>query len=63
VAASHSTFAQGGPQLGELQAGTLASFLGAPTAVAIGGMMTIISCLIAIKKVPSLFAYRSDDDE
>jgi MFS family permease len=63
VAASHSTFAQGGPQLGELQAGTLASFLGAPTAVAIGGTMTIISCLIAIKKVPSLFAYRSDDEE
>jgi MFS family permease len=63
VAASHSTSAQGGPQLGELQAGTLASFFGAPAAVAFGGIMTMVTCVIASRKVPSLFAYRSDDEE
>lgn len=63
VAASHTTFAQGGPQLGELQAGALASFIGAPAAVAIGGTLTMLSCAIAVRKVPSLLAYRTEHDE
>jgi MFS family permease len=60
VAATHSTFAQGGPQLGELNAGALASLIGAPSAVAIGGTLTVLSCLVAVRKVPALIAYRSD---
>jgi MFS family permease len=61
VAATHSTFAQGGPQLGELNAGALASLIGAPSAVAIGGTLTVLSCLVAVRKVPALVAYRSDE--
>jgi MFS family permease len=60
VAATHSTFAQGGPQLGELNAGAWASFVGAPAAVALGGTLTVVSCLIAAKKVPALVRYRAD---
>jgi MFS family permease len=60
VAATHSTFAQGGPQLGELNAGALASLIGAPSAVAIGGTLTVLSCLVAVRKVPALVAYRGD---
>jgi hypothetical protein len=63
IAATHSTFAQGGPQLGELNAGALASFVGAPSAVVIGGTLTMLTCLVAIRKVPALLAYRSDDHE
>lgn len=60
VAATHSTFAQGGPQLGELNAGAWASFIGAPAAVALGGTLTVVSCLIAARKVPALVRYRAD---
>ncbi len=38
VAAAHSTFAAGGPQLGDVRAGIVASWTGAPVAVAIGGV-------------------------
>lgn len=63
VAASHSTFAQGGPQLGELNAGALASLIGAPAAVAIGGTLTMLSCLVAVSKVPSLMAFHTEKHE
>ena len=39
VAAAHSTFAAGGPQLGDVKAGIVASWIGAPLAVAIGGWL------------------------
>ena len=57
IAAAHSTFAMGGPQLGEFRAGAVAALIGTPGSVAIGGMMTIASCLIAMRMVPTLTRY------
>jgi hypothetical protein len=54
-------FFMGGPQLGELEAGLVASAFGAPFSVISGG----IGCLIATgwiaKKTPALRRYRRDD--
>lgn len=57
IAAAHSTFAMGGPQLGEFRAGAVASLVGTPASVALGGMMTIASCLVAMRLVPTLTRY------
>src|SRR5665811_2538745 len=48
IAAAHSTFAMGGPQLGEVRAGAIAALIGAPGSVALGGIATIIACIVAI---------------
>lgn len=61
IAAAHSAFAMGGPQLGEFRAGAMASAVGAPAAVAIGGVATILSAVAAVRVVPTLMSYRSDD--
>jgi hypothetical protein len=58
VAAAHSTFAGGGPQLGELEAGIVASWTSAPVAVAIGGMCTVLAALVAARRVPALARFR-----
>ena len=54
-------FFMGGPQLGELEAGAVANWLGAPFSVISGG----IGCLIAARwiaaKTPALRRYRRDD--
>lgn len=57
IAAAHSTFAMGGPQLGEFRAGAVASLIGTPGSVALGGLLTIASCLIAMRMVPTLTRY------
>jgi len=61
IAAAHSAFAMGGPQLGEFRAGAMASAMGAPAAVAIGGVATILSAVAMVRLVPTLISYRSDD--
>lgn len=61
VAAAHATFAGGGPQLGELQAGILASRLGAPAAVVIGGVCTLVAALAVARIVPGIRNLRWDD--
>jgi hypothetical protein len=58
VTAAHTTFAAGGPQLGELEAGVVASWAGAPTAVVIGGVGTVVSALIVARRVPQILAFR-----
>jgi len=63
IAAAHSAFAMGGPQIGEFRAGAMASTLGAPAAVAIGGFGTILSAIAMVRLVPALARYRSDEDE
>ena len=60
IAAAHSTFAKGGPQLGEVEAGLTAKWFGAPATVAIGGVATVVGCLIMVWLVPSLLRYRTD---
>lgn len=60
VSAAHSTFASGGPQLGELEAGIVATWAGAPAAVAIGGVGTVLAALIVTRRVPQILAFRWD---
>lgn len=63
IAAAHSAFAMGGPQLGEFRAGAMASAIGAPASVAIGGIGTILGCIAMIRLVPTLTTYQSDAAE
>jgi MFS family permease len=61
IAAAHSTFAMGGPQLGEFRAGAMAAAFGTPASVALGGLLTVLSCLVAVRMVPTLTRYDSSD--
>ena len=54
IASAHSMFAMGGPQLGEFRAGAMASGMGAPLAVVIGGVGTIMAAVGAARMVPQL---------
>jgi MFS family permease len=50
-------FFMGGPQLGELEAGVLAGFIGAPLSVVTGGAGSLISAAIAAVKSRSLMEF------
>jgi len=50
-------FFMGGPQLGELEAGVLAGFIGAPLSVVIGGIGSLITAAIAAVKSKSLMKF------
>jgi MFS family permease len=63
IAAAHSTFAKGGPQLGELRSGVMASAFGPQFAVAFGGLATVIGCLVMAKLVPGLLRYRTSPED
>ena len=52
-------FFMGGPQLGEFQSGIMAAFIGAPFAVAIGGVGTIIVVGIMALTIPILRRYNN----
>ena len=54
-------FYNGGPQLGEIEAGFTAYFLGTPTSVALGGLATIAITLLVAKKNPKLLNYKNID--
>ena len=54
-------FFQGGPQLGEMEAGTVAQFFGAPFAVISGGIGCIIGTFLIIRKWPQLTKYNGDE--
>ncbi len=51
-------FIQGGPQLGELEAGIVAALIGAPLSVVTGGAATVILVAVTVWLVPQLRAYR-----
>jgi MFS family permease len=51
-------FVMGGPQLGELEAGLVASWKGAPFAVITGGLGTVIASVVVAAAVPALRGYR-----
>ncbi len=59
IAAAHSTFAAGGPQLGEFEAGVVAALAGAPAAVALGGAGTVLAAAAVAARVPAIAAYRA----
>jgi MFS family permease len=50
-------FFMGGPQLGELEAGSLAALIGAPLSVVVGGMGALICAAIAAVKSKSLMEF------
>lgn len=54
-------FFQGGPQLGEIEAGLVAQFFGAPFAIVTGGIGCILGALWISRKWPQLAAYNGDE--
>ncbi|HYX28061.1 MAG TPA: MFS transporter [Pyrinomonadaceae bacterium] len=50
-------FFMGGPQLGEVEAGTVAALVGAPLSVVIGGVGCVIAAIFALAKAKSLREY------
>src|SRR5215217_1361166 len=62
VAAAHSTFAAGGPQLGDVRSGIIASWTGAPVAVAVGGLAAALTALIVARQVPGIAGFRWETD-
>lgn len=50
-------FFQGGPNLGEVEAGAVATALGVPFAIISGGIGTIIAALLIMQKWPELRSY------
>ncbi len=60
IAALHSTFAMGGPQLGEFEAGAVAAVAGAGASVVIGGIGTILAAGATALWVPAIARFRTD---
>ncbi len=52
-------FYLGGPQLGEVESGVLASLIGTPYTVVIGGIATIIATVFFTLRIPELLEYES----
>lgn len=51
-------FFQGGPQLGELEAGLVANWMGAPFSVVSGGLGCLVATVIVVTTTPALWRYR-----
>ncbi|HEY3310793.1 MAG TPA: MFS transporter [Anaerolineales bacterium] len=56
-------FFQGGPQLGEVEAGLVAAALGVPFAIISGGIGTIIAALLVMLKWPQLRSYDGSEPQ
>ena len=54
-------FFQGGPQLGEVEAGIVAQLFGAPLAIITGGFGCIVGMWLIIRKWPLLLTYNGDE--
>lgn len=54
-------FFQGGPQLGEVEAGVVAQLFGAPFAIVSGGVGCIVGMLLVVRKWPFLLTYNGDE--
>ncbi len=63
ISAAHSTFASGGPQLGDARGGAMASLLGPGPALVIGGIGVLITVVAANVLVPNLARTRIGDVE
>ncbi len=50
-------FFQGGPQLGEMEAGAVAQLVGAPIAIITGGIGCIVGLGLIVRKWPQLMSY------
>jgi hypothetical protein len=49
----------GGPRLGDLRAGVMASSLGVTTAMVSGGVVIVVAMAVVALAVPSFFAFRA----
>lgn len=58
MVAINQIFYTGGPRLGEVEAGIVAGFFGAPLSVVIGGIGTLLVVLIVGLKIPALRTYK-----
>jgi len=54
-------FFQGGPQLGEIEAGVVAQLFGAPFAIVTGGIGCIVGVALIARKWPELRQYNGDE--
>jgi hypothetical protein len=54
ISAVNMVFARGGPQLGNMEAGLVAAWIGAPLSVITGGMATLITVGMVTWLVPQL---------
>ena len=54
-------FFQGGPQLGEVEAGVMAQIFGAPFAIISGGIGCIVGMVLIIRKWPFLLTYNGNE--
>lgn len=54
-------FFQGGPQLGEVEAGVVAQLFGAPFAIVSGGIACILGMVLIVRKWPALLTYNGDE--
>jgi len=54
-------FFQGGPQLGEVEAGVVAQAFGVPFAIISGGIGCILGMLLIVRKWPQLRSYNGDE--
>ncbi|HEX2171623.1 MAG TPA: MFS transporter [Dehalococcoidia bacterium] len=61
MVAVNMVFIQGGPQLGELEAGLAAAAFGAPVSVVIGGLGAVISAIAVYRLVPQLRDYQTGE--
>jgi MFS family permease len=57
----NQVFFQGGPQLGEVEAGVAAQLFGAPFAIASGGICCIAGVLLIMHRWPFLMTYNGDE--
>ena len=61
MTAINMAFYTGGPQLGEVEAGFAAHFLGTPISVALGAIGTVVATLFIAKATPKLLEYKDID--
>ncbi len=61
ISAAHSTFASGGPQLGDARAGAMAALIGVGPALVIGGVGVVATVAVAHLLVPALARTRISD--
>lgn len=54
-------FFQGGPQLGEVEAGVVAQIFGAPFAIISGGIACVVGMFMIVRKWPMLLSYSGDE--
>jgi predicted MFS family arabinose efflux permease len=57
VAGIHVIFGAGGPMLGEVEAGILATLIGTQSSVFLGGVLAIASVIIVTRIVPEIRSY------